>query len=537
MKTLTVAQRLALGFAAVVAITATLGLMAFARLQSVSGAATYLATDPVPGTVTVLQIEARLMENASFAQMHINAADHGKYDALIAHNIEYIGQQIAAYEATIVEDADRQLFAQFKSAREEFVTAFKQVLVLSGAGKAREAEELVQAVLVPAHAKVTAVLAELVGFNLANLDRGVAAIQTASADGRQALVMGVVVALLAAVLVAWFSVRVINRRLVAIASSMADGSQQVTAAACQVSASSQTLAEGASEQAASLEETSSSLEEIASMTRRNAENAGQAKVLSAQTRTAADSGAAEMEGMQFAMAEIKTSAANIAKIVQSIDDIAFQTNILALNAAVEAARAGEAGAGFAVVADEVRALAQRSAQAAKETAEKIEDSVRKSDHGVQVSARVAQHFAEIVDKARKVDALVAEIATASTEQTQGIAQVNSAVSQMDAVTQSTAAGAEESAAVAEELNAHAIELTEVVGHLLALVDGPRPPEAGSQPATPFAEARRPRESSGETRLGATRRGARAAPPRVRGTPATPDANGRAHVDSSAFFED
>ncbi len=138
MKTLTVAQRLALGFAAVVAITATLGLMAFARLQSVSGAATYLATDPVPGTVTVLQIEARLMENASFAQMHINAADHGKYDALIAHNIEYIGQQIAAYEATIVEDADRQLFAQFKSAREEFVTAFKQVLVLSRAGKARE---------------------------------------------------------------------------------------------------------------------------------------------------------------------------------------------------------------------------------------------------------------------------------------------------------------------------------------------------------------------------------------------------------------
>ena len=211
MKTLTVAQRLALGFAAVVAITATLGLMAFARLQSVSGAATYLATDPVPGTVTVLQIEARLMENASFAQMHINAADHGKYDALIAHNIEYIGQQIAAYEATIVEDADRQLFAQFKSAREEFVTAFKQVLVLSRAGKAREAEELVQAVLVPAHAKVTAVLAELVGFNLANLDRGVAAIQTASADGRQALVMGVVVALLAAVLVAWFSVRVMWR--------------------------------------------------------------------------------------------------------------------------------------------------------------------------------------------------------------------------------------------------------------------------------------------------------------------------------------
>ena len=178
-----------------------------------------------------------------------------------------------------------------------------------------------------------------------------------------------------------------------------------------------------------------------------------------------------MEEMKRAMDAIKGASDDISKIIKTIDEIAFQTNILALNAAVEAARAGEAGMGFAVVAEEVRNLAQRSAQSAKETAGKIEDSVKKSEHGVQICGKVAQSLSAIVGKARQVDTLVAEIAQASKEQTQGIEQVNTAVSQMDKVTQSNAAGAEESAAAAEELSAQAVVLQESVAELRALVDG------------------------------------------------------------------
>jgi methyl-accepting chemotaxis protein len=178
-----------------------------------------------------------------------------------------------------------------------------------------------------------------------------------------------------------------------------------------------------------------------------------------------------MQAMNTAMEAIKVSSDDIAKIIKTIDEIAFQTNILALNAAVEAARAGEAGMGFAVVADEVRNLAQRSAQAAKETAGKIEGAIAKTGQGVDISSKVAKTLNEIVTKARQVDELVAEVASASREQTQGITQINTAVGQMDKVTQSNAANAEESAAAAEELNAQASVMKESVTELLKLVGG------------------------------------------------------------------
>ncbi|PAW79590.1 MAG: hypothetical protein B9S32_03370 [Verrucomicrobia bacterium Tous-C9LFEB] len=249
------------------------------------------------------------------------------------------------------------------------------------------------------------------------------------------------------------------------------GSEQTSSAAGQVSAASQSLAEGASEQAASLEETSSSLEEMASMTEHNAENASNAKTLASEARMAADAGTGEMVKMNTAMEAIKKSSDDISKIIKTIDEIAFQTNILALNAAVEAARAGEAGMGFAVVADEVRNLAHRSAIAAKETADKIQDAIAKSGQGVEISALVSEKLKEVVDKAHKVDELVAEIASASKEQSTGITQVNVAVSQMDKVTQNNAASAEETAAAAEELNAQSEELRSAVKELQFMVGG------------------------------------------------------------------
>ena len=203
----------------------------------------------------------------------------------------------------------------------------------------------------------------------------------------------------------------------------------------------------------------------------NSEGAQRANELTRQTRTAADAGTRDVQAMNAAMDAIKASSDGIAKIIKTIDEIAFQTNILALNAAVEAARAGEAGAGFAVVAEEVRALAQRSATAAKETADKIDDSVTKSRHGAEVCSKVAAGLHEIATKSRQVDELVAEIAQASTEQTQGIDQVNQAVSQMDKVVQASAARAEEGAGVAQELIAQSTSLQQSVVDLALLVGG------------------------------------------------------------------
>ena len=254
-----------------------------------------------------------------------------------------------------------------------------------------------------------------------------------------------------------------------LANSLNEASSQVAQAADQVSSASQQLASGASEQASSLEETSASLNEMASMTKRNAEGAARANELARGARKAADSGSSDMGQMNDSMGAIKASSDDIAKIIKTIDEIAFQTNILALNAAVEAARAGEAGAGFAVVAEEVRALAQRSATASRETSQKIEAAITKTDQGVQISGRVAVNLGEIVETVRKVDDLIAEVATASGEQTQGVDQINTAVSQMEKITQSNAAGAEESAAAAEQLKAQAMSLQDAVSELTKMV--------------------------------------------------------------------
>jgi hypothetical protein len=265
--------------------------------------------------------------------------------------------------------------------------------------------------------------------------------------------------------------RPVTRQLGKVADALGRSGAQVKEGATQVNRASQSLAEGASQQAASLEETGASLEQMSSMTRRNAKTAGNVKTLGSEARKAGDLGVKDMTALVGAMDAIKRSSTDIAKIIKTIDEIAFQTNILALNAAVEAARAGGAGAGFAVVAEEVRSLAQRCAQAAKETASKIEDAVQKSAVGADISSKVAKGLEEIVGKARQVDELAGEVAVASQEQSQGIAQVNTAVTEMDKVTQSNAATAEESAAAAEELTAQAELLKEAVADLLLLVDG------------------------------------------------------------------
>jgi methyl-accepting chemotaxis protein len=279
-----------------------------------------------------------------------------------------------------------------------------------------------------------------------------------------------IISITAIIFVGLWATRSITKPINQIIDGLTAGAEQTTSAASEVSASSQSLAQGASEQAASLEETTASMEEMSSMTNQNADNANAAKKLSETALQAADKGNEAMTRMSNAIDDIKKSSDETAKIIKTIDEIAFQTNLLALNAAVEAARAGEAGKGFAVVAEEVRNLAQRSAEAARTTADMIDGSVRNADHGVSISKEVGEILTEIAEGNRKVNDLVAEIAGACNEQSQGLDQISTAVSEMDQVTQSNAASAEESASASEELNAQAEELSHMVNELLAIID-------------------------------------------------------------------
>ena len=296
-----------------------------------------------------------------------------------------------------------------------------------------------------------------------------------------------VVGIALGVFFAWLISRSVTAGITAVAGRLSIESEKANTSALQVAAASQAMSSGALEQAASLEETSSSLHEIASMTQRNSENAQNAKTLANQTRATADAGASEMEQMKSAMSAIKGSSVEISKIIKTIDEIAFQTNILALNAAVEAARAGEAGLGFAVVADEVRNLAQRCAGAARETAEKISASTEKSEQGVRISEKMAANLGAIVDKTRQLDERIAEIAQSSHEQSEGIAQLNSAVTSMDKITQANAALAQQSADSGEELKQQAGQVRHAVAELLRMARSDQG-EPGESPATAPAES-------------------------------------------------
>lgn len=312
--------------------------------------------------------------------------------------------------------------------------------------------------------------------DLVNLQLAVAGTEYKSARTRYHAVFGLSLGLLVVgVLLGLLSSGVLVRRLTHALQQTADnlqaGADQTTSAAEQVASASQMLARGASEQAASLQQTSASLTEIAEMTRRTAVSAGKANDLATEARQSVESGAAEMQELSHAMSAVRDSNGSIATIIKTIDEIAFQTNILALNAAVEAARAGEAGRGFAVVAEEVRALAQRSAKAASETAQRIEDSITKSGRGVDLSGQVATRLQGVLTGVVQVDTLVGEIAKANREQSDGLGQLNTAVGTLDNVTQGTAASAEESASAAEELNAQAETLRVEVQVLRRLIDG------------------------------------------------------------------
>jgi methyl-accepting chemotaxis protein len=489
MNNWTIGKRITAGFAVILTLFAVVAATSFFLIRQVKGHQEAIINDALPGVTASGQVKFFACEAELSLLRHITAKSPEEKKTFESE-LESIDSQIPKvlddYEKSIVRTEDRDQFNKVKAAREAFVKERAQVLELSRASKDAEAQELNRSTLRPIYA---AYLKECDGLFEENSKCGT--VTAAASEKAMGLANTVTIVLALAgisigILFALVIVKGTSRVLNTVATSLSDGSSHVSSAAGQVSSSSQSLAEGASEQAASLEETSSSLEEMASMTQRNSENAQKANDLAKQARAAADKGSSDMQSMSSAMDSIKTSSDDIAKIIKTIDEIAFQTNILALNAAVEAARAGEAGMGFAVVADEVRNLAQRSAQAAKETAAKIEGAITRTAQGVDISSKVSQALSDIVAKVRQVDELVAEVSGASREQTQGITQINTAVGQMDKVTQSNAANAEESAAAAEELNAQAELMKQSVGELLRLVSG----HSAADSTRPAAQAAR-----------------------------------------------
>ena len=286
-------------------------------------------------------------------------------------------------------------------------------------------------------------------------------------------------------------VRSITSTMRDMATELGEGAEQVSSAASQVSMSAQSLSQGASEQASSLEETSASMQEMTSMTRRNSEHSQEAASLMVAVDGQVRDSNKALEEMVGSMTAIQESSQKVGKIIKTIDEIAFQTNILALNAAVEAARAGEAGMGFAVVADEVRSLAQRSAQAAKDTAGLIEESISRAQGGTHNVEQVTAAISGITSSVAKVKGLVEEVSVASREQAQGFDQVSTAISQMEKVTQTTAATAEESAAASEELNAQAETSMQVVKRLEHLVGGSSVAVKKAKAARPVTKAPAP----------------------------------------------
>ena len=489
----TIPARTAAGYAALLLLTLLTGLVGLWRINALNEQVHHLATNTVPSVKVLNEANNAITLAGRSARRMVLAADASareKAETTYTSAKSTAMKKCVEYDDLVSDKRDRELFAVATAARDRFFAATDKLVAASKGSDKAQAQQLLTDEVDPALERSIEAFGEDVDYNSKLADESTKKAGEIVASSYAAILTNLALATLAGLLIGWWTVRMARSELGGVSDSLESGATHTSSASSQLTSSSQSLAEGCAEQGSSVAETSAALEQMSVMIRSTADNAERAKAFATQARHAAQAGAETMAEMNTAMQAIEASSAEVAKIVKNIDEIAFQTNILALNAAVEAARAGEAGAGFAVVADEVRSLAQRSAAAARETADKIEAAIANSRRGSVSCEKVGESLHEIVQKVGAADGLVAEISTAAKEQAQGIQQVGLAMTQMDKVTQANASSAAETASAAEELNSQARNLQDLVLHLRSLVGAAGPTTISLQAAAPRPAAAR-----------------------------------------------
>jgi methyl-accepting chemotaxis protein len=472
---MTIGKKISFGFAATIAVTAVTGFVSYHAMSEIRDVAVDVADNSLHCYRAITGINDRAQANETDIAQLLDGADAAGAAAIFKDmqaNTIGLDQDFAEYEKSTGNDReDAGNFEKLQKRRSDFEPSWSRVLALYQAGKLEDARHIFLTECAPLFAPYMAQIDCMTLYQDRSLHASTDKLFTNVNRGVFSVELGAVVALGFGVALSVLITGSLSRALGRLSRRLEVSAQQTTLASGQLASSGQSLADGACQQAARLEETSTSLEEIGAMTQQNADTAQQACVLSKEAQIVSEIGNMAMDKMSIAISAIQKSAAETARVVKTINEIAFQTNLLALNAAVEAARAGEAGKGFAVVAEEVRSLAMRSADAARSTASLIEESVEKASGGVVIAAEVATALTEITRVSGDASRLVAKIAAANSDQNHGVEVVSKSVRRLDKVTQANAATAQESAAFAQSMSDQSEQLWEVVGDLLKLING------------------------------------------------------------------